>query len=229
MSIETTGRGRSRLRRVLPWLGLATAAYLIVGNLLHRVVFPLPSPDPATYPRPGDVMESRIEGFRMQVLAVEEGWMHGELVLAPGAAGPPLHYHEGFAEEFSVARGTLHIELADRIAQVPAGGRHRVERGVAHRPFNPTAEPVVVSGGRTMPLEFAACLVQLYDLMDETGNGPAMLLQYSLNNAMCDTHLARIPRWAERALQIVVGPLARLAGFRDYYPARSLHPPGGTT
>ncbi len=214
---------------MLSWLGLAAAVYLIVGNLLHRYVFPLPAPDPATYPRAGDVMESRVEGFRMQVLAVEDGWIHGELVLAPGAAGPPVHYHEGFAEEFSVTQGTLHIELADRIAQVPAGSSHRVEPRVAHRPFNPTADPVVVSGGRTMPIEFAACLVQLYAMMDETDNGPAMLLQYSLNNAMCDTHLASIPRWAETALQVVVGPFARLAGFRDYYPARSLHPSGETT
>ncbi len=46
-------------------------AYLAIGNLLHRAVFPQTAPDPASYPRVGDIVVSRAEGFVQTVTGVE--------------------------------------------------------------------------------------------------------------------------------------------------------------
>ncbi|MEZ5561057.1 MAG: cupin domain-containing protein [Pseudomonadales bacterium] len=221
-----SSQGR-RWRRRIGWGAvILILGYLGLGNLLHLLVFPLPPPDPETFPRAGDVLSSEIEGFEQRVLAVEDGWIVSELRLVPGAGGPPQHYHREFVEVFPVVQGTLHVELEDRIVEVPAGEVLRIEAGVAHRPFNPTAEPVLVAGGaKAIPVTFAACLVQMYSMMEETGNGPRMLLQLAVNDPICDTHLAAVPKWSESLLRVGLGPLARMAGYRNYYPERALHAP----
>lgn len=215
----------ARLLRWFVWVLLALLLYVALGNLVHRVLLPLPPPDPATFPRVGDVLESRVEGFSQRVLAIEDGWVHGELTLTPGAAGPPPHYHVGFAETFRVLQGELHLDVDGETRILRAGEQYRVEPGIVHRPHNPTGQPVVVGGGAVIPLTFAACLVQVYDFMETHGDGPGMLLELSVAGDHCDTHLP-MPRWAETALYAAVAPAARLLGHRGYYPERALHPPG---
>lgn len=215
----------SRILRAAAGGAAGLALYLAMGTLLHRVVLPLPPPDPDIFPRVGDVLASRVEGFSQRVLAVEDGWIHSELTLSPGAAGPPPHYHLGFAETFRVIRGELHLDVGGETRILGPGDQYRVEPGVIHRPHNPTGEPVVVGGGPVMPLTFAACLVQVYSFMEEYGDGPGMLLELSVAGDHCDTHLP-MPRLAEAALYATVAPAARLLGHRGYYPELSLHPPG---
>lgn len=227
MNTRTSGQQHAGRRRLLPFVLALLAGYLVVGNVLHRLVFPMPPPDPTTFPRPGDVLESRSEGFEQHVLSIVDDNVVSRLIVHPGAEGPPLHYHEGFAETFPVLSGTLYIELADGVITVPAGESFRVPPGVAHRPFNPGTEPAIVASEHPLlPLDFAACLVQLYSLMDERGNGPHMLLQLAVNDPICDTHLADLPGGTEPLLATVAGPVARLLGYRNYDPDRSLHPPG---
>ena len=76
--------------------------YLAIGNLLHRVILPEPAPNPDSYPRVGDLLVSRAEGFAQKVTGIQGEWIVGELVIEPNAPGPPLHYHEFFNEQFSV-------------------------------------------------------------------------------------------------------------------------------
>lgn len=209
-------------------LVLTLFVYLGFGHILHQLIFPLAPPDPATYPRAGDELVSLSEGVRQRVLAVSDGWIESELELLPGAAGPPMHYHRAFAETFSVTRGTLYLELPDGVVQVGPGERYQVAAGVPHRPFNPLDEPVTVrdgDGAQSIPLSFAACLVQLYSLMDERGGeGPWMLLQMAVLDPICDSHLGAVPGPVMTLGRILLAPAARLAGYRNYYPERSLHP-----
>ena len=55
--------------------GAAAATYLVAGNLCHRVLAPLPAPDPATFPRAGDRMVSVAEGVVQEVHDVVDGWI----------------------------------------------------------------------------------------------------------------------------------------------------------
>ncbi|MBK80550.1 MAG: hypothetical protein CMQ43_06495 [Gammaproteobacteria bacterium] len=58
----------SRILRAAAGGAAGLALYLAMGTLLHRVVLPLPPPDPDIFPRVGDVLASRVEGFSQRVL-----------------------------------------------------------------------------------------------------------------------------------------------------------------
>lgn len=220
---------RAKWKRVGIGVGALLVSYLIVGNLLHRVVFALPAPDPDTYPRVGDRFGSRVEGVTQVISSVEDGWTHGELILAAGAKGPPMHYHRDFDEVITVTEGTLHLQLENEVVQLAAGRTYRVAAGVIHRPFNPTSSRVVIAGDSAIPQTFAACLVQLYAFLDERGGsepGIDLLMKFSVIDPICDTHPAEPPGFVIAATSALLAPLARLVGYRNYDPARSLHPSG---
>lgn len=205
--------------------GAAAATYVVVGNLWHRVLAPLPAPDPSTFPRAGDRFVSRAEGVVQEVHGIVDGWIVGRATLAPGAKGPPAHTHDGFTERFSPTRGTLTVEVDGRVSQLRPGESVTVPPGVAHRFWNAGTEEVVFAPTEPiMPQTFAAALVQLYRVMDERGTSPlTMMLQMSVVDPIFDTHLAGPPRALQAALSFVLAPAARLAGFRNYYPEYALH------
>lgn len=209
------------------WLAGGLLFYLAVGNALHQWVFRPPPPDPATFPQAGDEFGSSVEGFHQRIIDVVDEWVVVELVLEPGAVGPPLHYHRGFDEEFTVREGVLHVQLADGVVTVGPGESFLVEAGTPHRPFNPGSEPVVVaSDNPLMPQSFAACLVQIYPRLDAGGGvSLSLLLQMSVIDPICDTHLAEAPRPIVTALNLFLAPAARAFGYRNYDPELALHPP----
>ena len=57
--------------RIVVTLLVILFGYLAIGNLLHRAIFPQPAPDPASYPRVGDILVSRAEGFVQKVTGIE--------------------------------------------------------------------------------------------------------------------------------------------------------------
>lgn len=217
-----------RLSKIALGVLVVVGAYAGVANLLHRVVFPQSPPDPATFPRAGDRFRSTAEGLKTEVLAVEDGWLRLRMEMAPGAEGPPVHYHRTFTEEFAVESGTLHVELPDGVIRLGPGETHTVPPGTPHRPFNPTDDPVVAAGDvKVMPQSFAACLVQVYHFLDAAHGelGPALMLRVAAMDPICDSTLPEVPAAARVAVEWLAVPPARLWGFRNYYPELSLHPP----
>lgn len=207
-------------------LGLVVLVGL--GNLLHRVVFPAAPPDPATFPRVGDTFGSVAEGFTQHVVAVRDGWLGLRTQIAPYAPGPPMHFHTGFAETFTVESGTLHIELPGGAIRLGPGESYRIEPGTPHRPHNPSAEAVVVASDAAMPQAFGACLVQIYHFLDAAGGAmsPGLALRIAALGSHCDSTMSGVPAAARAGIDWVVLPFARAFGFANYYPERSLHPRG---
>ena len=227
MATLKTERRPGRIWTIVRWIAGGLFVYLVVGNALHQWVFRPPPPDPTTFPRAGDEFGSSVEGFHQRIMDVVDDWVVVELHIEPGAAGPPLHYHRGFDEEFTVREGVLHIELPDGVVRVGPGESYRVEALTPHRPFNPGSESVVVaSDGPLIPQSFAACLVQIYPRLDAGGGvSLPLLLQMSVIDPMCDTHLAEAPRPVVTALNLLLAPAARALGYRNYDPQLALHPP----
>lgn len=211
-----------RTRRISGWVLGAALFYVVVGNALHHWVFRLPPPDPATYPGAGDAFGSTFEGFHLRIVNVVDGAAVTEIVIDPGAVGPPRHYHKGFAEEFTVREGVLRIELADRVVRVGPGESFCVEPLTAHRPFNPGTERVVVySDEPLIPLSFAACLAQVYPVLDDAqGVSFSLLLQMSVIDPICDTHMADVPGPVLAGMNLLMRPAARLLGYTNYDPDR---------
>ncbi len=78
------------LGRIVTGMLITLFGYLVIGNLFHHAIFPLPAPDPATYPRVGDILVSRAEGFVQTVTGVDGEWLIGELVIEPNAPSTPV-------------------------------------------------------------------------------------------------------------------------------------------
>ncbi len=225
MSSTTPARSRTRRRLAIAVVGLVTVqlAALVVHHALPQAGL-----RPDTLPRAGDRFASRTEGFAEEVVDVDTaGHVSVRVVLAPGAAGPPRHHHKTFAERFTVTEGTLTLELGDRVVTLAAGESVEIAPGLGHRPFNPGPTPVVVVS--SMPTSFAACLVQIYKIIDghPDAEGRVMPLQLAVNDDACDTHVDAMPPLVEGGLKLVLAPWARLAGYRAWYPALALHPPHG--
>lgn len=62
--------------------------------------------------------------------------------LAPGAEGPPPHYHERMCDAFYVLEGVLTLRVGDRVEEAPAGSFACFPPGVVHTFSNPGGEPV---------------------------------------------------------------------------------------
>ncbi len=199
-------------------------AYLLIGALLDKVIFPEAEPGPEYYPREGQVFVSKSEGFRQTILKRENGLVWGELVLEPYAAGPPEHIHTTFPEKFIVAEGTLSLMVGDEKKTLLAGESLLISPGTVHKPFNETDLPVVVKGPFTpeyeIPEQFTVFLTQAYGFFDESESNsqpPAALLQMSRFSPKYDSWLARPPVFLQKVLFFVIGPTARLLGYRTYY------------
>jgi hypothetical protein len=66
------------------------AAYVLIGVLVDRIIFPEAEPAAEYYPPEGYVFVSKSEGFRQTILKRENGLFWLELVLEPNAPGPPV-------------------------------------------------------------------------------------------------------------------------------------------
>ena len=198
--------------------------YLIFGIVLDTYVFPAPPLNYANYFKPGDKLESRFEGFDQTIFNVNGDWLQTRLEIRPHAAGPPEHFHEGFAETFAVKSGTLSVLVAGQKKTVRAGETVTVPPMTPHRPFNETDEIVVIESTdpRSIPTKFGYVLSQLYGFMDTFENGPStrqIVLQLSTYGDDADTWIANGPSLSmQKAMRVVLAPTARLLGYKNYYP-----------
>ena len=197
--------------------------YLIFGIVINEYVFPAATPDYANYFLPGDKLVSKYEGFDQAILGIKNGYLHTRLVVAPNAAGPPEHFHENFTETFTVKNGTLSMLVNGEKRILKAGETISVPPMTKHKPFNETAQPVVVESDdeRTLPVEFGYHLSQLYGVMDSFPNGismPQMMMQFAVYGTEADTYIADGPSLGtQKAMRVIMAPTARLLGYKNYY------------
>lgn len=217
------------LSRIVAGLIGGVGLYLILGIVLDQYVFPAARPDYANYLRPGDKLFSRFEGFDQTILGVKDGWLHTRLMVLPKAVGPPEHFHEAFTETFTVKSGTLSVLINGEKRTLHAGETISVPPMTKHKPFNETAEPVVIEDEdeKTLPVEFGYHLSQLYGFMDEYPNGPnlvQMLMQLSVYGTEADSYIADGPSLrVQKAMRIAMAPTARLLGYKNYYEKYQPH------
>ena len=209
------------LKAVLAVIAVVTI-YLAVGIAVN-VAFPEQQPDLRGYFKPGDRLHSRFEGFDQTVISVEGDWLHTRLEVVPMAGGPPEHFHERFAETFTVKSGTLSILVDGEKKTLKAGETITIPPMTRHKPFNETNETIIVEGDdpKTIPVKFAYILSQLYGFMDAYPEGPsvpAMIMQLSTYGNEADSWLADgPPLGVQKAMRTALAPTARLMGYSNNY------------
>jgi mannose-6-phosphate isomerase-like protein (cupin superfamily) len=219
------GKRRRWVRRVFWAFAIIVALLIVVGPMLDRVVFPEREPGPEFVPKVGQVFHSKSEGFTQSIVKLQTGLIWSELTLDPHAPGPPPHVHTTFTERFRVRSGTVSILAGGKVVRVQAGEEFVVAPGVPHKPFNETGQMAVVLGPLTadyaLPERFGVFLSQAYGFFDaapENSRPPRALLQMSRFSPAYDSWMGGPPVALQRAACWVIGPIARLLGYRAYYP-----------
>jgi mannose-6-phosphate isomerase-like protein (cupin superfamily) len=217
------------LRRVPLWGGLALLAYVLIGTLLHRIVFPVSPIEPSLLPRAGDSVYNHLAGerlvFRRTGAETDGASFEVDLYLDPRGAVPVEHVHAEVEEYFTVVDGILTVRLAGVEKQVRPGETIVVPPGTPHQPFNQTDQVVHVIGGGKPARKLDLCLVQLHTLvLDRNQKQPSPITVLGLVATApegCDIYPAGPPVALLRALRLLVAPAARLFGFNGFEPEYS--------
>lgn len=196
-------------------------AYILIGQLLVRVVLAEKFPDISSYFKPGDVLHSNYEGFTITINRQENGRVFGGLVIQPHASGPPEHRHLTFDEFFSIENGTVTLLHNGEKRSFCPGESLLIKKGEAHKFYNETSEAIRVKGEFEFPERFAFMLVQLYGFMDEYPDfekSPKVMMQIPLfqQNGF-DSYIAGPPVPVQKFMGLLFSPIARLLGYRSYY------------
>ncbi|ULQ57095.1 cupin domain-containing protein [Flavihumibacter rivuli] len=204
------------------YLLMLTGLYLVIGNLLHRVIFPERKPEVSTFFHPGQQFYSKAEGFRQTVVKQENGHVHCRLEVEPFAAGPPKHIHDGFDEVFEIENGELSIWVGGEVKKLHPGEVIRIPKGTPHQPYNETADTIRTKGTFAFPEKFAYHLVQTYGYMESHPNftrEPGTIFQIAmLQQAGFDSYIVDGPPvFLQKLIGLVANPMARLLGIRSYY------------
>jgi len=204
------------------YLLILLGAYLLIGYLFHAVLFPEQKPDISTYFRPGDIFYSKTEKIKQTVVKQENGFVYCSAAIEPFAPGPPEHVHTGFDEDFAITNGELSLLVNGEVKKIRPGETLHIPRGTPHKPFNETADTIHTRDLIAFPESFAFHLAQVYGLMDHKGLGksPGTMMQLSLiSHAGFDSYIAGPPLFMQRLMGFVLTPMARLLGYKSFYPA----------
>lgn len=181
--------------------------------------------------RAGDVYENPVTGeyVVVRVGAEESG---GELAIAdlhvsPGGAVAGEHVHPGIEEVFTVVEGSLGFRLDGREDVAGPGRRLVVPPGAVHYWWNAgdeVARVVVELRGDARLLDgFVTMLSNLFGMAREgktDAKGRPNLLQAALIIREFDDVIRFVepPRVVQKVLFGILAPVARLLGYRAFYP-----------
>ena len=212
------------MKKKLKYLALGLVTYLLLGNLLHKVIFPEDELAETIRPKSGFKIQNRLgEKAIFRVTSLESKGMNieFEFLLTPGGTVPVYHIHEGISETFAVKKGTLIIRMPDGEHKITAGESKTVPADTPHQPRNDSNETVetmvTYSPGGRMD-EF---LTQYWGLVDDhvTGTkGEAPFLQMMLFSPKFGIYLAEPPIFVQKLVSVFLAPIARIVGYKSTYP-----------
>lgn len=177
--------------------------------------------------RAGDVVENPVTGERAVVrVGTEESGgerLVAELFVRPGGAVAGEHVHPMIEEWFTVLGGRVGFRIAGRESVAEIGERLYVRPGVAHDWWNAGEEVAHVIVEVSPGARFETAIVNLFGLAQDgktNEKGMPNLLQAALFAREFEDvlYFTRPPRPVQKALFVVLAPVARLMGYRGSYP-----------
>src|SRR6478735_3773703 len=108
------------LKKTVMVILIVIGTYLVVGYLLHSVIFPEKKPAIAGYFKPGQVFISTKENVRQTIVKQEHGIVYCKAEIGPFAGGPPVHIHTEFDETFEVENGELSVMVNGVVKKIRA-------------------------------------------------------------------------------------------------------------
>lgn len=153
----------------------------------------------------------RIRGRDGDVLEIEGG-------VPPRGEGPPLHLRMDQDEDGAVVSGLLAERVGARTITIGPGERAVFPRGVPHRWWSASDEPLV-SKGRAVPAGDLDCYLQaVFAVLNAGKRGRPSLfhIAHVLYRHRRTQRSATAPAWAQSA---VLGAIVTIGRFAGAYPA----------
>jgi mannose-6-phosphate isomerase-like protein (cupin superfamily) len=153
--------------------------------------------------RIGDVVTDENETFTVTRSAGDGDRFHFDLVLAPGASGPPLHTHEE-VEQVDILSGTIVFSLDGVDRTFSAGDKFDIPPGCVHSFRNPSKTEQLrargTHGGR------------FERLVDQLAGGRPRFLRLCLYLSSVDPHASYMVNPAVRLVMRAAAWFARMRG-----------------
>jgi mannose-6-phosphate isomerase-like protein (cupin superfamily) len=178
--------------------------------------------------RAGDVIESPVIGeraiFRQTAADTNGELLQLEVFQRVGAKGPVEHYHTGQEERFEVVSGVMHAQVGGREVRLGPGERVVIPAGTPHRWWNGGQEELHVVAEVRPALQVERFFETIFGLARDgktDADGAPAFLQIALFASAYDIWVPKPPRPLQRVLFAVLAPIARLRGYRAWYPEYS--------
>jgi len=194
---------------------------ILILPVLYNLLVPLKPPELDNYFQPGQTFISKVEGVRQTIIKQVGDRVYSEVMLSPGAAGPPEHLHIGFDESATVTKGILTVKLNNHVTEVGAEGRIRFPKGQYHTFSNKTNTEVVFTCEKDsdfIPAGFAYAITQFYPLLDSKSKLKMVhfFFKMSLYGDLFDSYAAEAPVNGQKILKKMLRPYARVLGYKLY-------------
>ena len=168
----------------------------------------------------GDVIESPATNeriiFRQTAQETQGALLQFDDILRAGGIGPPEHIHPHQEERFLVVSGTMGVRVDGREQTLHAGEGISVPPGAAHIWWNAGNDELhqVTEFRPALRLETFFGLARDGKVDKE---GQPKFLQIAVMVPVYDIYLSKPPIPMQKALFAVLGPIARLLGYRSSY------------
>ena len=181
--------------------------------------------------RSGQSIENPVAGDRMifhETSADSEGRrLVFELVLAPGAHGPPEHIHLHQEERFRVISGRIGAKIDGRESVLGPGDEVTVPAGVKHTWWGAGDGETRVMVELEPALQAEGFFETIYGLardgkLDSKARpNPLQIAVLGAGRHRDEIYLAKPPIPVQKAFNALAAPIGRRLGYRDRYPEYS--------
>ena len=176
----------------------------------------------------GDVIENPATRERIifrQTAQVTQGTLlQFDDVLQAGGIGPPEHIHPHQEEHFQVIKGSMGVRIGGQEQTLRAGESINIPAGVAHTWWNAGDDELHQITEFRPALKLETFFETFFGLARDgkcDKVGQPSFLQISVMVPEYDIYLSRPPMLMQKVLFAVLGPVARLSGYRASYPQYS--------
>lgn len=133
---------------------------------------------------------------------------------------PPLHLHRSQQERFEVLQGEVTIRVRNELHVLGAGGCLVIEPGTPHTWWNSGAGELRMLAEFRPPGNMQSFFETFCGFAQEgraNARGGPPFLQVAASARLWDSYLGSPPVAIQRALFAVLGPVARMRGYRASY------------
>lgn len=145
--------------------------------------------------------------------------------VAPQGKLPVVHLHPSQTETFEIQKGEFYIKIGNELKELKAGDTFTIAKGVPHQWWNPsdstsTEMKVTFEPALNTEIFFEQWCGLCNDDKIQANGQPAFLQIMAMSN-IYELYIAGPPLPIQKAMGFLLGGVAKLLGFKGYYPQYS--------